>query len=106
MPNKYTFRRMNGAEVVQQMRKANLSVSDVCKLTGRHFIQVKKYMEQDDEPRPTPAEMVILDYLAEYPEAAPIMLDMAEVRITGQVNMEDRLKARFGSAYVPPERRK
>lgn len=106
MPNKYTYEKMNAGEVSDKMRMANLSVSDMVKLTGQHFMQIKQYMEQEGDPRPNQSVALILDYLSEYPEATPIMLDMAEVRIMGQGKIEERLKARFGSAYIPPEKRR
>jgi hypothetical protein len=67
------------------MRAANLSVSDAVKLFGRHYWEIKDYMDPAKSAIPTTPEMFLLDFLSEYPEYTGIILDMANVRITGQV---------------------
>lgn len=84
MPNKYTYRRMTPAETIDASRAAGLTVSDMCKLFGRHYSEIKGYLDPDGNRSPTVCEMLMLEFLAEYPEHTPVVLDMAEVRITGQ----------------------
>jgi hypothetical protein len=86
MPNKYLYTKPTAAEVVAKMRAANLSVSDMVKLTGRHFFDIKRMMGEGEAMKPNMAETILLDYLEEHPDAAEIMLDMAEVRIVGQAH--------------------
>ena len=85
MPNQYLYQKMTAEEVVALMRQADLSVSDVVKLLGRDYLEVKKYMDPKyTDRKPTTAEALLLTFMAEYPEHVPTLIDMAEVRITGQ----------------------
>lgn len=82
MPNKYIYEKMQPGEFGPALTKAGMTSSDAVKLFGRHYNQIRDYIS--GEGGPTLLESVVLDYLGEYPDATPIMLDMAEVRIIGQ----------------------
>lgn len=88
MPNRYLYRKMTQPEFLKAMRRANLSVSDACKLLGRRFYTIKNYMGQGDPSHkveePTALESVVMDFVAEYPDTIDALLHMAEQRITGQ----------------------
>lgn len=110
MPRKYRYRQMDAQEIRQLISEAGLTISDLCKLFGQDYMRIKKYFDPNDSTvNPTTPEMVVLDYLAEYPEATEIMLDMVEVRIVGQVDrraeFEKKLRLRHGANYVPPDQR-
>ena len=85
MPEKYEYQRMEGDEVVALMRAANLSVSDLTRLFGRHYIEIRAYMNPDDKRRPTVPEMFILIYLARHPQYVPVFKALADESILRQM---------------------
>lgn len=84
MPNKYTYKRLNAAETSLLMKEAGMTSSDAVKLFGRHYSEVQDYLDAGSDRTPTTAEMFWLIFLSEYPEYTSVVLDMANVRITGQ----------------------
>lgn len=85
MPNKYIYNRMESAEFDKIRGQLNLAISEVMKITGRHYNNILDYSDAHrPDVNPTTPEMLILLYLSAYPERVGDFLGIVEERITGQ----------------------